>query len=166
MKSNVTEDQKKATDFFNRYKEDQDALSAQRKEFKRVTENTFNDDFEGFDFKLGEKKFRYGVKNPNDVGGKLSTDEIKVIVNGTELAQVSSEEFKVPARDEFFIPLKVVIPTKRIFENNKNGVLGGLLNSIISNKVKVQFKGNLKYVVFGLKKEFLIDKTEDIKFKF
>jgi len=67
LKSNVTEDQKKATDFFNRYKEDQDALSAQRKEFKRVTENTFNDDFEGFDFKLGEKKFRYGVKNPNEI---------------------------------------------------------------------------------------------------
>ena len=105
-------------------------------------------------------------QNPNDVGGKLSTDEIKVIVNGAELAQVSSEEFKVPARDEFFIPLNVVIPAKRIFENNKNGVLGGLLNSIISNKVKVQFKGNLNYVVFGFKKEFLIDKTEDIKFKF
>tara|TARA_R100000541_G_scaffold2239_1_gene8544 strand:+ start:3325 stop:4512 length:1188 start_codon:yes stop_codon:yes gene_type:complete len=67
LKSNVTEDQKKATDFFNRYKEDQDTLSTQREEFKRVTENTFNDDFEGFDFKLGEKKFRYGVKNPNEI---------------------------------------------------------------------------------------------------
>ena len=69
-----------------------------------------------------------------------------------KLAQVSSEEFKVPARDEFFIPLKVVIPTKRIFENNKNGVLGGLLNSIISNKVKVQFKGEFKICCFWLKK--------------
>ena len=36
-------------------------------------------------------------ENPNDVGGKISTDEIKVIINDTELAQVSSEEFKVPA---------------------------------------------------------------------
>tara|TARA_R110000803_G_scaffold52011_1_gene107214 strand:+ start:2597 stop:3784 length:1188 start_codon:yes stop_codon:yes gene_type:complete len=67
LKSNVTEDQKKAMDFFNRYQEDQNAISTQREEFKRVTENTFNDDFEGFDFKLGDKKFRYGVKNPNEI---------------------------------------------------------------------------------------------------
>jgi len=67
LKSNVTEDQKKAMDFFNRYQEDQSAISTQREEFKRVTENTFNDDFEGFDFKLGDKKFRYGVKNPNEI---------------------------------------------------------------------------------------------------
>ncbi|MDD7914468.1 LEA type 2 family protein [Polaribacter ponticola] len=105
-------------------------------------------------------------KNPNDVGGSISTDEIKVIVNGTEIAQVSSDEFKVPARDEFSIPLKVVIPAKRIFESNKNGVLGGLLNSILTKKVRIQFKGNLKYAVFGLKKEFLINKTEDLKIKF
>ena len=105
-------------------------------------------------------------KNPNDVGGKISTDEIKVIVNDFEVAQVSSDEFKVPARNEFAIPLKVTIPTKRVFENNKNGVLGGLINSFLTKKVKVQLKGNLKYVVFGFKKEFLVDKTEDIKLKF
>ena len=67
LKSNVTEDQKKAMDFFDRYKEDQSMISTQREEFKRVTEKTFNDDFEGFDFNLGEKKFRYGVKNPNEI---------------------------------------------------------------------------------------------------
>ena len=54
-------------DFFDRYKEDQSMISTQREEFKRVTEKTFNDDFEGFDFNLGEKKFRYGVKNPNEI---------------------------------------------------------------------------------------------------
>ena len=66
-------------------------------------------------------------KNPNDLGGQISTDEIKVIINGAEVAHVSSEEFKVPARNEFTIPLKVVIPTKNVFENNKNGLLGGIL---------------------------------------
>tara|TARA_B110000046_G_scaffold169685_1_gene188995 strand:- start:13994 stop:14458 length:465 start_codon:yes stop_codon:yes gene_type:complete len=105
-------------------------------------------------------------QNPNDVGGKISTDKIIVIVNGKEVAEVSSDEFKVPARNEFLIPLKVVIPTKRIFENNKNGILGGLISSILAKKVKVQFKGNLKYTVFGFKKEFLIDKTEEMKINF
>ena len=102
-------------------------------------------------------------ENPNDVGGKISTDEIKVIVNGTEVAQVSSDEFKVPARKEFTIPLKVVIPTKKIYENNKNGILGGLINSFLKKSIKVQFKGNLKYKFFGFKKDFIVDQTQEIK---
>jgi hypothetical protein len=105
-------------------------------------------------------------QNPNNVRGKISTDEIKVIVNGVEMAKVYADDFIVPAINEFLIPLKVVIPTKRIFENNKNGILGGLINSILAKKVKVQFKGNLKYTVFGFQKEFLIDKTEEIKINF
>ena len=105
-------------------------------------------------------------KNPNDIGGKIATDEIKVIVNNEEVAQVFSEEFKVPARKEFTIPLKVVIPTKKIFDTKKNGILGGLLNSLIKQSVKVQFKGELKYKVFGFSHIYKIDKTEDVKIKF
>jgi hypothetical protein len=104
-------------------------------------------------------------KNPNDIGGKLATDEIKVIINGVEVAQVSSEEFKVPARKEFSIPLKVAIPANKIFGNNKNGFLGGLINSILNKSVKVQFKGDLKYKVLGFSDVYAIDKTEDIKIK-
>ena len=105
-------------------------------------------------------------KNPNDVGGKISTDEIKVIINGAEVARVSSDEFKVPARNEFSIPLKVVIPSKRIFENNKNGILGGLINSIFKKSIKVTFKGNLKYKVFGFSNTYPVDMTKDLKIKF
>ena len=102
-------------------------------------------------------------KNPNDVGGKISTDEIKVIINGAEAAQVFSNEFKVPARKEFEIPLNVVIPAKRVFENNKKGILGGLLNSILNKSIKVQFKGELKYKILGFSNVYLIDKTQEIK---
>lgn len=104
-------------------------------------------------------------QNPNDVGGKISTDEIKVIVNGTEVAQVSSDEFKVPARNEFIMPLKVAISAKQIFKNNKNGILGGLLNSILKKSIKVQFKGDLKYKVFGYSSNYPVDITQDLKIK-
>ena len=67
LKSTVNPDQKKAVDFFNRYNEDQVVRTKQREEFERITKDTFNKDFEGFDFDLGEKKFRYGVKNPSEV---------------------------------------------------------------------------------------------------
>tara|TARA_B100000809_G_C14875775_1_gene437255 strand:- start:216 stop:680 length:465 start_codon:yes stop_codon:yes gene_type:complete len=105
-------------------------------------------------------------KNPNDVGGEISTDEIKVIINGAEVAQVYSDVFKVPARNEFTIPLKVLIPSKRIFENNKNGILGGLINSIFKKSIKVRFKGDIKYKVFGFSSTYPVDITQDLKIKF
>lgn len=117
--------------------------------------------FSGDTIRLKAEAF---FENPNDVGGAISTDEIKVIVNGAEVAQVSSEEFKVPARKEFAIPLVVVIPAKKVFENNKNGILGGLLNSIINKSIKVQFKGDIKYKVFGFSKEYPVDHIQEIKF--
>jgi len=103
--------------------------------------------------------------NPNNVGGKISTDDIKVIINGEEVAQVSSDKFKIPANTDFAIPLKVAIPTKRIFDTSKNGILGSLLNSILNKSVNVQFKGTLNYSFLGFKKVFIIDKTANINIK-
>jgi hypothetical protein len=105
-------------------------------------------------------------ENPNDVGGNISTDELKIFVNGEEVAQVFSEEFKVPARKEFSVPLIAHIPTKNILSSDKNGVLGGLLNSLFTKKVTVRIKGELQYVVFGFKRIFLVDKTQEIKINF
>lgn len=68
----LSEDQQKASDFFNRYKEDQERNSQNHEKFKTQTEQLFNKDFEGFDFDLGEKKFRYGVQNAAQVGEKQS----------------------------------------------------------------------------------------------
>ena len=86
-------------------------------------------------------------------------------MNSKEIAQVSSDEFKVPAREEFTIPLKVAIPSKIIFENNKNGILGGLLNSILNRSVEIQFKGVLKYKVFGFSSDYPVDISKNIKIK-
>jgi hypothetical protein len=105
-------------------------------------------------------------ENPNDVGGKITTENLKIFVNQIEVAQVFSEDFKVPARKEFSIPLLANIPTKTLLSTDKNGVLGGLINSLFSQKVNVQIKGNLEYSVLGFKKAFIVDKTEEIKIRF
>lgn len=128
--------------------------------FKKV-DNVKVTSFKGDTIRLKAAAF---FENPNDVGGTISTDQIKVIINGAEVAQVSSEEFKVPARKEFAIPLNVVIPTKKIFENTKGGILGGLLNSVLNKSVKVQFKGDLKYKVFGFSRVYAVDQIQEIKF--
>ena len=67
LRPGVTQDQQKATDFFNRYKEDQEAAKQRHNDFTQNTKNLLNEDFKGFDFNVGEKKFRYGVKNVKEV---------------------------------------------------------------------------------------------------
>ncbi|AUP81524.1 hypothetical protein C1H87_03565 [Flavivirga eckloniae] len=101
-------------------------------------------------------------KNPNDIGGELKTDEIKVLVNDNEMATVSTKSFKVPAKKEFSIPLKASIPTDRIF-SNKN--LGGLLGSLLNQKIKVQYKGDIIYKALGFSYTYNIDKIETVKIK-
>lgn len=100
--------------------------------------------------------------NPNDIGGELKTDEIKVLVNDTEMASISTKNFEVPAKKEFSIPLKANIPTDSIF-SNKN--LGGLIGSLFSKKIKVQYTGDIKYKVLGFSHSYKIDQTENIKIK-
>lgn len=68
----LSEDQQKASDFFNRYKEDQERNAANHEKFKANTNQLLNEQFEGFDFNLGDKKFRYGVQNPSQVAQKQS----------------------------------------------------------------------------------------------
>ena len=85
LRPGVTQEQKKATDFFNRYNEEQSLAGQKRERFKKATSNLLNDDFKGFDFNIGEKKFRYGINNPTKVAADQSnlTDFVgKFLDNG------------------------------------------------------------------------------------
>ena len=72
LRPGVTQDQQKAMDFFNRYKEDQNIALQKQTDFKSKTKELFNEDFKGFDFEVGEKKFRYGLQNKEAVAEKQS----------------------------------------------------------------------------------------------
>ena len=72
LRPGTTQDQQKAMDFFNRYNEEQNTAQQQHEDFKSNTKDYFSKDFKGFDISVGEKKFRYGVKNPSEVATKQS----------------------------------------------------------------------------------------------
>jgi hypothetical protein len=65
--SRLTPDQQKAINFFDRYNEEQSNLKqAQEQQLSNFTEKTnqvFNENFKGFDFSVGEKKYRFNVKD-------------------------------------------------------------------------------------------------------
>ena len=72
LRPGVTQEQKKAMDFFNRYNNEQEIAEQRHKKFIDNTKQMFSDDFKGFDFEVGDKKFRYGVKDPNAIAENQS----------------------------------------------------------------------------------------------
>lgn len=61
-------EQKEAIEFYNQYKQQQGELTAvqqkQSEQFSKLTDQVFSEDFKGFDFKVGDNKYRFKV---NDV---------------------------------------------------------------------------------------------------
>lgn len=80
--SKLSPDQQKAVDFFNRYSKEQSETEAvaqkQKQHFDKVTNDVFNDNFKGFDFKVGDSKFRYKVSDVNSVK-EVQSDIMNVI---------------------------------------------------------------------------------------
>jgi len=62
----------KANEFFNRYKQEQEIAKKRHEDFKTNTDKFFSEEFKGFDFAVGDKKFRYSVSNTNDVANAQS----------------------------------------------------------------------------------------------
>ena len=69
--SRLAPEQQKAIDFFNRYNKEQAQVSEltakQQKHFNQQTDRVFNENFKGFDFQVGDKKYRYNVKDAQQV---------------------------------------------------------------------------------------------------
>ena len=72
LRPGVSKDQKEATDFFNRYNENQGVIKAKHDRFINKSKELLTNDFKGFDFNVGDKKFRYNVKDPVAVADKQS----------------------------------------------------------------------------------------------
>jgi len=71
----VTQEQQKAMDFFNRYNKQQETIKQSQETFKQKTNELFNPNFEGFDYTVGEKRFRYKVKDPKTIADTQSNIE-------------------------------------------------------------------------------------------
>ena len=68
--SRLTPEQQKAMNFFNRYnkesEENKKIADKQTNTFKLKTQQVFNDKFKGFEYNVGDKKYRFNVKNAEE----------------------------------------------------------------------------------------------------
>tara|TARA_R100001443_G_scaffold20673_1_gene32853 strand:- start:133 stop:1329 length:1197 start_codon:yes stop_codon:yes gene_type:complete len=69
--SKLTKEQQKAIDFFNRYNKESEQTKKvsefQKTRFNQKTNEVFNDKFKGFEYNVGDKKFRFNVKDTDQV---------------------------------------------------------------------------------------------------
>jgi len=67
LRPGVTQEQQKAMDFFNRYNENKKLAADKHKQFVETTREYFTKDFKGFEFNLGNTKFKYNINNTDEV---------------------------------------------------------------------------------------------------
>ena len=69
--SKLPDEAQKAMDFFNRYNKESEVTQKAAKKntdvFTQKTEKVFNDKFKGFEYNVGDKKYRFNVNNANEV---------------------------------------------------------------------------------------------------
>ena len=69
--SKLTQEQQKAIDFFNRYNKESEEkrklTEASKSAFEKRTNNVFNEKFKGFEYNVGDKKYRFNVKNADKI---------------------------------------------------------------------------------------------------
>jgi len=80
--SKLTPEQQKAMDFFNRYNKESEEtklkFEKEKSNFLKKTDNVFSTKFKGFEYNVGEKKFRFNVKDASKV--KESQQDISTFV--------------------------------------------------------------------------------------
>ena len=74
--SRLTPEQQKAVEFFNRYNKENEEVTRvaeqQKKTFLKRTDEVFSNEFKGFEYSVGDKKYRFNVKNASEVKNQQS----------------------------------------------------------------------------------------------
>ena len=70
--SDIPEEYKEAVDFYKQAKESENINNQNSEYFQQVTNKVFNEEFKGFDFKVGDKKYRFKVDDSEKVKSKQS----------------------------------------------------------------------------------------------
>jgi hypothetical protein len=163
--SKLTQEQQKAIDFFNRYnKESEDnkkVVERQTKEFRLKTDNVFNKNFKGFNYDVGDKKYRFNVKNTNEV--KETQSDINNFVKKF-LNKNNEMEDAAGYHKSLFTAMNADAIAKHFYEQGK---ADALKNSIAKSKnVDMNPRQAFGEVeVGGIKVKALGDNSSDFKFK-
>ncbi len=164
--SKLTVEQQKAIDFFNRYnKESEDnnkVAEKQHKTFLNKTNQLFNKDFKGFEYNVGDKMFRYNVKNSESVKDTQSdiNNFVKKFLNEDNTMSDAKGYHK-----SLYTAMNADAIAQHFYEQGK---ADALKESVAKSKnvnmdPRQQFTGPIN--TGGMKVKVLGDNSSDFKFK-
>lgn len=104
-------------------------------------------------------------ENPNHIGGKLSLDDIHIIVNDIDMGTVSSATFDVPSKSEFTIPITGTFLLSKLYKDNQKGLLENILNTVKAERIDVKYQGEITYHMGKLSYPYKINKSSTISLK-
>jgi len=164
--SKLTKEQQKAIDFFNRYnkesKEQKEVAEKQTRTFLNKTNQLFNKNFKGFEYNVGEKRFRFNVKDADNV--KETQSDINNFV-GKFLNKNNEMEDTVGYHKGLFTAMNPDAIAKHFYEQGKADALKDSIakSKNISMDPRQEFNGQIS--TGGIKVRVLGDNSNDFKFK-
>jgi hypothetical protein len=164
--SKLTTEQQKAIDFFNRYnkesEENQKAASAQVDEFLNETNKVFNDKFKGFEYKVGEKKFRFNVNNANEVKENQSdiNNFIKKFLNKNDKWENAKGYHK-----SLYTAMNADAVANHFYEQGKTDAMKNSVAKAKNVNMKPRQAHGENIETGGLKFKVLGEDSSDFKFK-
>jgi len=163
--SKLTKEQQKAIDFFNRYNKDSEdqrkATEITTKAFRQRTDAVFNKGFKGFDFNVGDKKFRYNVKNTQEV--KDTQSDLNNFVNKF-IGKDNTIQDAAGYHKSLFTAMNADAIAQHFYEQGKADAIkdtvakGKNINTDARKTHGETSVGGVKYRVLG-------DSSKDFKFK-
>ncbi len=103
--------------------------------------------------------------NKNNVGGTLQAQDVKVFIDSIAVANIQTTPFKVPRQETFILPLEVTIPYKKVFSDNKQNLLSGIMNMISKKKVSIRYDGVIRYSLAGFHYDYPLHYKEELTIK-
>ena len=165
MGSKLTGEQQEAINFFNRYNEEeaerQETLERNTSTFLNKTNNVFNDKFEGFEYTVGDKKFRYSVKDANKVKETQSdiNNFVKKFLNKNNVMEDAGGYHK-----SLFTAMNADAIINHFYEQGKaDAMRDSVANAKNVNMSPRQSHGEVD--AGGVKVRVLGDSSSDFKFK-
>jgi hypothetical protein len=163
--SKLTSEQQKAINFFDRYNKESEATQKTVKTnsdiFTQKTEQVFNDKFKGFEYNVGDKKYRFNVNNAEEVKNTQSD-----ISNFTKkfLDKKSALTDAKGYHKSLYTAMNADAVAKHFYEQGK---ADAMKNSIAKSKnVDMNPRQNHgKVEAGGMKFKVLGDNSSDFKFK-
>ena len=164
--SKLTGEQQKAIDFFNRYnkenEEQKKITEASVNKFKQRTERVFNKDFKGFDYQVGDKKFRFNIKDINKV--KETQSDINNFVNKFVGEDKTTIEDATGYHKSLFTAMNADVIAKHFYEQGKaDAIKNQVAKDKNINTDPRQTHGEVN--AGGIKVKVLGDSANDFKYK-